>query len=301
MRQPNQRGKALLNTNPKWPEGYVAVLREVGALEKTIPFLVTWVRRFFARFPGRSRRDLGRIEIETFLSEVTRRTEISNWEIAQARDALELYYEQFRGIALAPRPDHVLPTTPSPTPSVQPSREKDKPLVPNGHSVHNEPTFKPSTPYQAQRLPVKAFVRNNIGQGKALSAPSALTKDVPGPVVVTGKTNWPLLEARVREYLREMTRTGMCHFPRNIAKKCSSGSGSGRSSIRSTKRTTCTRWKCPALWRRNIRTRPGSGVGSMSLRRTIFRRIPGRDIFGGIMWTSNISSVPFAMRFARRG
>jgi hypothetical protein len=48
------------------------------------------VRRFFARFPGRSRRSLGRGEIETFLGEMARRNEISNWQIAQARDALEL-------------------------------------------------------------------------------------------------------------------------------------------------------------------------------------------------------------------
>jgi hypothetical protein len=26
-----------LNPNPKWPEGYLAVLREVGAQKKTIP------------------------------------------------------------------------------------------------------------------------------------------------------------------------------------------------------------------------------------------------------------------------
>jgi len=40
MRQSSLRGVAPLNTNPKWPEGYIAVLREVGALEKTIPYLV---------------------------------------------------------------------------------------------------------------------------------------------------------------------------------------------------------------------------------------------------------------------
>ena len=64
MRQPVLRGVAPLNTSPKWPEGYVAVLREAGALEKTIPF----------------------------------------------------YYERFRGIALAPRPDDAIPATPSGTP-----------------------------------------------------------------------------------------------------------------------------------------------------------------------------------------
>ena len=104
MHPPVRRGVAPLNDNPRWPEGYIAVAREAGAQEKTIPFFVIWVRRFFARFPGRSRRSLGRVEIETLLGEMAGRSEISNWGIAQARDALELYYEQFRGIALAARP-----------------------------------------------------------------------------------------------------------------------------------------------------------------------------------------------------
>ena len=61
------------------------------------------MRRFFARHPGRRRRDLGRAEIEAFLLEPSREKGVTNWQLAQARDALELYYERFRGIALAPR------------------------------------------------------------------------------------------------------------------------------------------------------------------------------------------------------
>jgi hypothetical protein len=38
MRQAARRGVAPLNENPKWPEGYFAVLRESGAQEKTIPW-----------------------------------------------------------------------------------------------------------------------------------------------------------------------------------------------------------------------------------------------------------------------
>ena len=197
MRQTVRRGVAPLNTNPKWPEGYVAVLREAGAQEKTIPFFVTWVRRFFARFPGRSRRSLGRVEIEAFLAEMARRNEISNWGIAQARDALELYYEQFRGIALAPRPDSVRPLPPSPT-SPLPSREHDNRVAAKGHPVR-EPTAKLSVAYQTQRVPVKAVVRESVGSGGASPAPS---KVGPAPQAGMGKTNWPLLEARVREYLR---------------------------------------------------------------------------------------------------
>ncbi len=199
MRQTARCRVAPLNTNPKWPEGYVAVLRSAGAQEKTIPFLVTWVRRFFARFPGRRRRDLNRTEIETFLSEMAQRHEISNWEIAQARDALELYYEQFRGIALSPRPDSVPPITSSST-SARPSGEDKKSAVLDGYPVQRpKPTIKSNLPYQTQRVSVKGILRENIG---LVGAPVAPAKGNPATGSVGGKTNWPLLAARVREYLR---------------------------------------------------------------------------------------------------
>lgn len=109
MRQADNQAAAPLNTEPRWPAGYVDVLRQAGAQEKTIPYCIGWVRRFFAENPGRNRRDLSRAEIETFLSGLLRRPEFTNWHIQQARNALELYYEQFRGIALAPRPDVPIP------------------------------------------------------------------------------------------------------------------------------------------------------------------------------------------------
>jgi hypothetical protein len=93
------------------------VLRDLGAVEKTIPYCVAWARSFFARFPGRRRRDLGRTEIETFLTEQSRRGGVSNWRLAQARAAMEIYYEQFRGIALTPRPDRPGATADSVQPS----------------------------------------------------------------------------------------------------------------------------------------------------------------------------------------
>ncbi len=103
MRQNGQLVVAPLVTDPEWPEGYVAALRDAGAQEKSIPYCVGWVRRFFGRFPGRSRSDLGRIEIEQFLSELAAHPAVSNWQVQQARDSLELYYGKFRGIALDPR------------------------------------------------------------------------------------------------------------------------------------------------------------------------------------------------------
>ena len=103
MDQTGLRVTAPNDPDPQWPEGYVTVLREAGAKEKNIPYCIGWVRRFFARFPGRPRSGLGRSEIETFLTETAAHPAISNWHVQQARDALELYYEKFRGIALEPR------------------------------------------------------------------------------------------------------------------------------------------------------------------------------------------------------
>jgi hypothetical protein len=105
MGQNEPRAAAPVNAEPCWPAGYMAVLREAGAQEKAIPYCVGWVQRFFAGHSGRRRPDLGRGEIEAFLAEVARHPGVSNWQVQQARDALELYYEQFRGIALEPRPE----------------------------------------------------------------------------------------------------------------------------------------------------------------------------------------------------
>jgi hypothetical protein len=37
MRQEGNRAAAPLNPEPRWPEGYIQMLREAGAQEKTIP------------------------------------------------------------------------------------------------------------------------------------------------------------------------------------------------------------------------------------------------------------------------
>jgi hypothetical protein len=74
------RAVAPLHTDPKWPQGYIVVLREAGAQEKNIPYCVAWVQRFFVRYPGRRRRDLGRREIEAVLSEAALHAEVSNYQ-----------------------------------------------------------------------------------------------------------------------------------------------------------------------------------------------------------------------------
>lgn len=65
MRQVVPFVTAPTNPAPKWPVGYLAVLRAAGAQEKAIPYYIGWVQRFFAKHPGRSDHELGRREIET--------------------------------------------------------------------------------------------------------------------------------------------------------------------------------------------------------------------------------------------
>jgi integron integrase len=99
-----KRGQvAPYNPNPRWPTGYFRVLQELGVEAPRRPFYVHWVRRFFnTQQKGKRRGELGRGEIETFIQALTADPGVADWQVARARDALEVYYEQFRGIALEP-------------------------------------------------------------------------------------------------------------------------------------------------------------------------------------------------------
>ena len=80
------------------------MLEEVGVPEKQHGFYAYWVRQLFNRYPERSRRSLGPQEIADFLESLKVEGSARDWQLAQARDALILYYEQFRGIPLRNMP-----------------------------------------------------------------------------------------------------------------------------------------------------------------------------------------------------
>ncbi|MFP3870483.1 MAG: integron integrase, partial [Syntrophobacteria bacterium] len=99
-----KRGQvAPFNPDPRWPAGYFQVLEELGVAERRRPFYASWVRQFFNRQQkGKRRWDLGRREIEAFIQNLAAQAGVADWQVAQARHALEVYYEQFRGITLEP-------------------------------------------------------------------------------------------------------------------------------------------------------------------------------------------------------
>ena len=94
---------APYNPDPRWPEGYFEVLEKLGVEERRRPFYASWVRQFFKCCQkSKRRRDLGRMEIEAFLEFLSAQAGVADWQIAQARDAVEVYYEKYRGIPLEP-------------------------------------------------------------------------------------------------------------------------------------------------------------------------------------------------------
>ena len=101
-----------INPEPKWPAGFLEVLAEAGIPERQHQFYAHWVRQFFNRNPGKPRRSLGTADIASFLQILKNDPAMHAWQIDQARDALVLYYEQFRGLCLGdlsilhkPRPE----------------------------------------------------------------------------------------------------------------------------------------------------------------------------------------------------
>ncbi len=171
MHHDGMRTVVPMHTEPQGQAGYETALREAGAQEKNIPFCIGWVKQFFAAYPGRKYRELGRTEIEAFLVALAARSHASNWQIQQARDALELYYERFRGIALDPRPD---------IPKAERTSE-----------VHTRPPCAvPSAPLPATRI---ADVK--IGY----PCPAGGVKEVSATLETV---DWRALDAKVRECLR---------------------------------------------------------------------------------------------------
>ncbi len=171
-----------------------------------------------------------------------RRGEVSNWQLAQARDALELYYEQFHGIALAPRPDDSVAATPPATSSISleteagvheaadgnhkncplPFPKPDMRLPAADRNIQNPAviyhttgeTFKNilrhrSTASEEElegrpRSPQWNRPARETGSGTGMISPVRAVRPDGGSKAgtQTGKTNWQLLDARVRECLR---------------------------------------------------------------------------------------------------
>lgn len=200
---------APTDPDPKWPEGYVSVLREAGAKEKNIPFCLGWVRRFFSAFPGRGRSELGRAEVETFLSAAAAQPGVSNWQVQQARDALELYYTMFRGIALAPR--EYVPV------AVEKKhlRTSEFAALPPA-AAHQASVNRPAVTLQNTNIQY-AKPAETVKAGAAERAPNAehrapnaerptLNEQAPirpgGEACPAGKCNWEVLETRLRDVLR---------------------------------------------------------------------------------------------------
>lgn len=74
-----------------------------GDRGKQYPVFLAMGQRILRGHRGIQRRDLGRKEIESYLSQIAKEPGMSSWRVEQARQALEWYYKQFRDILFKPR------------------------------------------------------------------------------------------------------------------------------------------------------------------------------------------------------
>ena len=168
---------APFNPAPRWPAGYFEALEEAAISRKFHFFYAHWVRQFFVRNPGRRRRDLGSPEIKAFLNELRANQAVADWQVEQARDALILYYERFRGIRLSNRADG----------SSKHRKEKDD---------ENAKIGAVPAPDRGRRPPSDEAPLNR--------QPTGPPSSIPPPVRKQGdrRVDWPALEKAVRERLR---------------------------------------------------------------------------------------------------
>jgi integron integrase len=148
-----------------WPQGFEEILLSAGAKRVALPYCVQWVERFKDRFRGRNPESLGRADVELFLSELGRRENIANWQLQQARNAIELFLQQFLGVALAPRLSVETPENHDPVP-----------MGNNASRGSYRPIKRPSAPMTIARPP------NNVPEEE--------------------KVDWPLLLEHLKRVLR---------------------------------------------------------------------------------------------------
>ncbi len=88
------------NSSPRWPSGYIQVLRDQGVEESEISHYLQWIRRFFAGHRGKRRREFGRKEIESYLLRIVKEPCMASRRVEQVRHALSgLQHPHRTGIA----------------------------------------------------------------------------------------------------------------------------------------------------------------------------------------------------------
>ena len=141
-----------------------------------------------------------------FLSEAAAHPGISNWHVQQARDAMELYYERFRGIALEPR-DAVIEANHTEPLSHERARIQNAAIL----YMRTDTAVKGAKTLSVQHSTSNAKVVNAGGVSVPLGfssvqhptpAVQAEAGDCGSPAPVSGRCDWKVLEERLRDVLR---------------------------------------------------------------------------------------------------
>lgn len=178
-----RRPIAPFNPNPQWPAGYLRVLEELGIDGNLQRFYIHWVRQFFIRRAGdRPGRPRGRPGIDAFLDELNDDPAVAGWQMSQAQAALEIYYEQFRGIALAPRGQEAAPS--------------GKVAVPS----HAEKKTAPRLPRPADEIPASPKPTRRLPRARMSKLPNSIPR--PPRRRAAGRVDWQALDQAMVAALR---------------------------------------------------------------------------------------------------
>ena len=203
MPQIHHRAVAPPNPDPKWPVGYLAVLRESGAQEQTIPY-------YYERFRGialEARPDTA-MRPNSSANSSPSATSITNI-VSEHLKTSEEYVAQALNVKQTVA-GQILPELAGGTdadgsaggvalPNTIRTVQGDAPVNSDAGQGRLDARSSPTTPQE--RLDARSSPTTPQGRLDARSSPT-MPRASQLTASVVGKTNWPLLETRVRECLR---------------------------------------------------------------------------------------------------
>jgi len=83
----------------RWRGGYLGLLEKLRVNKRCRPYYLQRLSEFFRHYPETARKDLHHDDVADFLAALTERPGIEEWQVLQARHALDIYFEQFRAKA----------------------------------------------------------------------------------------------------------------------------------------------------------------------------------------------------------
>jgi hypothetical protein len=101
----NDNNSSKFEKQQRFWDAYRGAAEENRVRTDLLAYYVKWVKTFVDFMPDKNLRERSGKDIETFLVDLAQRPNVADWQVRQARHALEIFYEMFL-------PHYVSATTP---------------------------------------------------------------------------------------------------------------------------------------------------------------------------------------------